>query len=69
MSVITSLFKSPSVGSAPKTPSRSDADIQAAALAERKRRAAATGRSSTILSGPLGAPDSQNIQRKTLLGE
>ena len=49
----------------PAPPSRSDADIQAEALAARQRRAAATGRTETILSS--GA-DEENITAKKLLG-
>jgi hypothetical protein len=49
----------------PLPPSRSDADVQAEALAARQRRAAATGRTETILSS--GA-DEENITAKKLLG-
>jgi hypothetical protein len=49
----------------PAPPSRSDADVQAEALAARQRRAAATGRTETILSS--GA-DEENITAKKLLG-
>ena len=49
----------------PAPPSRSDADIQAEALAARQRRAAATGRTETILSS--GA-DEENVTAKKLLG-
>ena len=59
-------------GSAPRTiappppPSRSDADIQAEALAARQRRAAATGRTETIVSS---GSDELNTTSKRLLGE
>jgi hypothetical protein len=49
----------------PAPPSRSDADVQAEALATRQRRAAATGRTETILSS--GA-DEENVTAKKLLG-
>ena len=49
----------------PVPPSRSDADVQAEALAARQRRAAATGRTETILSS--GA-DEENVTAKKLLG-
>jgi hypothetical protein len=49
----------------PAPPSRSDAEIQSAALATRLRRSAATGRTETIVSS--GA-DEENITTKTLLG-
>ena len=49
----------------PTPPSRSDADVQAEALAARQRRAAATGRTETVLSS--GA-DEENKTAKKLLG-
>jgi hypothetical protein len=49
----------------PTPPSRSDADVQAEALAARQRRAAATGRTETVLSS--GA-DEENTTAKKLLG-
>jgi len=49
----------------PVAPSRSDADVQAEALAARQRRAAATGRTETIVAS--GA-DEENKTTKTLLG-
>ena len=56
---------SPAPTPPPLPPSRSSADIQAAALATRQRRAGALGRSETILSG--GADD-ENKTAKLLLG-
>ena len=49
----------------PVPPSRSDADVQSAALATRLRRAAALGRTETIVAS--GA-DEENTTTKTLLG-
>ena len=50
---------------APVPPSRSDADVQSAALATRLRRAQALGRTETIVSS--GA-DEENNTTKILLG-
>ena len=52
----------------PEPPSRSDADIQTAALEARQRRAAATGRSETILTSGQGVTDETNTPTKKLLG-
>ena len=49
----------------PPPPSRSDAEINAAALEARQRRAAATGRTETVLTS--GA-DEENKTAKKLLG-
>jgi hypothetical protein len=49
----------------PAPPSRSDAEVQSAALAARQRRAQALGRTETIVSS--GA-DEENTTTKTLLG-
>ena len=49
----------------PAPPTRSDAEIQAAALEARQRRAGATGRTETVLS--TGA-DEENKTAKKLLG-
>ena len=62
------LFGSRSPPPAPVTkpiPSRSDADVQAAALATRLRRSSAIGRTETIVS--KGA-DEENLTTKKLLG-
>ena len=48
-------------------PTRDDPDVNAAATAERKRRLAMKGRSSTILTTPWGDETEANIG-KTLLG-
>ena len=50
---------------APEPPSRSDAEIQTAALEARQRRASATGRTETIIS--KGA-DEEHTTAKKLLG-
>jgi hypothetical protein len=53
----------------PEPPSRSDKEIQNAALAARQRRAAATGRSETILTGGAGVTEKADTTIITLLGE
>lgn len=50
-------------------PSRSDTEIAANALAERRRLRAAVGRDKLILTGGQGAPGPANIGTKMLLGE
>jgi hypothetical protein len=52
----------------PTPPSRSDADIQSAALEARQRRASATGRTETILTSGSGVDDSTTSTTKKLLG-
>ena len=61
----------PSPIPAPVAPSRSDADVRAEALAARQRRAAATGRSETILTSGQGVKeeDQSVAATKKLLGE
>ena len=59
----------PDVEPLPTPPSRSDAEVQAAALDERKRRGMAQGRSSTILTSGQGVKDEVTTKSKTLLGE
>jgi len=54
---------------APPPPSRSDADVRAEALAARQRRAAATGRTETILTSGSGVTEDANLASKKLLGE
>lgn len=53
----------------PPPPVRSDAEIQAAMLAERRRRALAAGRGATIVTGGQGDLSPTPAARKTLLGE
>lgn len=53
----------------PAPPTRSEADIQAAALEARKRRAAATGRSETIKTSGQGVTDEATVASKKLLSE
>jgi len=48
-------------------PTRDDPEVNAAAAAERKRRLAMKGQSSTILTGPTGLKQDENVG-KTLLG-
>ena len=50
----------------PPVPTRSDADVQTAALEARQRRAAATGRSETILTSGAGVTE-EDTPSKTLL--
>lgn len=51
-----------------KTPTRSDSEVQSAALAARKRLLAARGRASTIRTGGLGVTGSAPVAVKRLLG-
>jgi hypothetical protein len=52
----------------PVLPQKSDADIQASRTNERKRRLAASGRASTILTSGTGVTDDSTSTKKTLLG-
>ena len=53
----------------PPMPEKSDAEVRSAELDERKRRAAAKGRQSTILTGGLGQSEEGVAGgKKTLLG-
>lgn len=65
-----SLFK-PAKSSTPATvpppPAPDDREVQDAALRERRRRANAQGRASTIITGASGVED-EVTGRKTLLG-
>lgn len=65
-------FASPSIPSAPPpAPTQSDAEVQAAALAERRRAANAKGRASTILTGGEGDTTGAPVAKpalKNLLG-
>ena len=51
----------------PPLPTRDDPAVNEAAEAERRRRLAARGIGSTILTGPLGVTEEANVG-KTLLG-
>lgn len=62
------LFARPSVPKPPRPPTRTTAEVQSAERDERRRRAAAVGRTRTILTEPGGALTG-TISRKTLLGE
>ncbi|MGB8274061.1 MAG: hypothetical protein WCF16_02195 [Alphaproteobacteria bacterium] len=53
----------------PPLPEKSDAEVQAAALAERLRAARARGRAATILTSGLGDLSSAPVTAKTLLGQ
>jgi hypothetical protein len=53
----------------PAVPSRSDAEVRAEALAARQRRAAATGRSDTIITSGQGVKEDSNAASTKLLGE
>jgi len=53
----------------PAAPQRSDAEVAAAALAERRRAALATGRSATILTGGQGDLSPAPLGAKVLLGQ
>lgn len=48
-------------------PKKDDEGVKDAATKERQRRARARGRSSTILTGGLGAPDEGSVRRASLL--
>lgn len=53
---------------APLPPTRSDAEVQSAALAARQRRAQAVGRSETISTSPQGLTEDAPVASKKLLG-
>lgn len=52
----------------PEPPSRSDAEIQSAALDARMRRASATGRAETILTSGQGVDEDKSTKVTKLLG-
>ncbi len=56
------------VAAAPLPPTRSDAEIRAAALEARQRRAGATGRAETVLTSPQGVTEDAPMVTKQLLG-
>lgn len=53
----------------PKAPERSDAEVQAAAAAERARARQARGRAATILTGGAGDTSAAPTAAKILLGQ
>lgn len=66
------LFSSPEPAAPvalPPTPTQSDADVQAAGLNARRRRAAASGRESTIHTSGQGVTTDLPSATSTLLGE
>lgn len=65
---MSSIFspKTPAVPPPPPPPARSSEEVGAAAEAERKRQALASGRASTVLAGEL--TDEPETATKTLLG-
>ena len=66
------IFSAPSAPAAPAPlpppPTRSDVDVQDAAIAERRRRANASGRASTILTSGEGVKDEVTTTKKLLGG-
>jgi len=58
----------PQLAPAPEAPAESDEDVRASRENERKRRLAAAGRQSTILTGATGTAE-PTTEKKTLLGE
>ena len=65
------IFSSPSIPApapAPPPPTRSDPDVQGAAIDARRRLAARSGRASTILTSGQGVTDETPSTTKTLLG-
>lgn len=61
-------FKSPSLQDLPSVPTRADADIQAAANAQREEALKKRGRVSTLLTGGQGDTSLAPIGKRTLLG-
>tara|TARA_R110000824_G_scaffold300283_2_gene488314 strand:- start:482 stop:694 length:213 start_codon:yes stop_codon:yes gene_type:complete len=57
----------PAIEPAPIAPTKSDEDVRASRDNERKRRLAAAGRQSTILTSPIGT-GTPTTEKKTLLG-
>jgi len=53
----------------PPPPTRSEKDVQLAALEARQRRAGATGRTETVLTSGSGVTDEKAPTVKKLLGE
>lgn len=61
--------KAPKVKDAPELNTQSDRDAQDEAANEERRRAAASGRASTIFTSALGDASTPNIASKVLLGD
>jgi hypothetical protein len=53
---------------APEAPKKSDAEIMASRENERKRRLAAAGRQSTVLTSGQGVTEEATVTKPTLLG-
>jgi hypothetical protein len=60
---------SPEIVEPAAPPTRSDAEVRAEALAERKRRAAAVGRAATIKTSPSGVTEDAPVATKVLMGQ
>jgi hypothetical protein len=53
----------------PPPPTLTDADVEDQRRLQREKERKRRGRSSTILTGPLGAAGQAPVQKKTLLGQ
>lgn len=65
-------FKTPSMPSIPapvQNPTEQDAAVTASLDADRRRRAAAAGQASTLLTGGQGLTTPASTNQKTLLGQ
>jgi hypothetical protein len=69
MSFLFPSRSSPAPQPAPKAPDRSSTEVQAAAEEQRRRLSSAGGRSSTVLTGGLGVPQSGTSAAVQLLGQ
>ena len=58
----------PETAPAPEAPSTVDASVRQAGYAQRRQRAAATGRSDTILTSGQGVSGQADTNKKKLLG-
>lgn len=61
--------KIPEVPPPPEAPNQVDESVRQAGNDARRQRAAATGRSNTILTSGQGLADGAQTQKKTLLGQ